>query len=243
MPVNPFGIRKRGRGDVWRHYANLLRDDKVRGALRGADGGPMDKTAKSAAEDTDSEGTKELMTLLSGIGRKDGPFLFADRLYDAAASVLARASYKLEDVKPIVKTSAADPRLLGAFVSAAINKVISGSDVVELEVQGRKIPYLGMCMSKGTVIINGDGGWRTGFAMSGGNLIVRGDVGDMAAASMSGGAFVAMRNAGNYAGSFMTDGIIGIMGKMGCEGACITGGRVFVGSISTGTFSIFSQKS
>jgi formylmethanofuran dehydrogenase subunit C len=103
---------------------------------------------------------------------------------------------------------------------------IRGSPSGDLRIEGdlASVKGLGIGMSGGRMVIEGNVGMHVGAGMTGGEIEVRGDAADWAGAEMSGGLLRVRGNAGNRAGSAyrgsrfgMRGGVILIHGSAGHE--------------------------
>jgi formylmethanofuran dehydrogenase subunit C len=99
-----------------------------------------------------------------------------------------------------------------------------------------RVKYLGMKMSAGEIVIEGNADMYVGSWMSGGKITVKGNVDSFAGTGMKGGELTIMGNAGNYTGSAyrgdwrgMQGGRIRVMGNVGSDtGYFMNGGEIIV---------------
>ncbi len=113
--------------------------------------------------------------------------------------------------------------------TAADTKVVVKGDV-------SRVKYLGMKMSAGELVIEGNADMYVGAWMTGGTLTVKGDVDSFAGTGMKGGELTIMGNAGNYTGSAyrgdwrgMQGGRIRVKGNVRSDtGYFMNGGEIIV---------------
>jgi formylmethanofuran dehydrogenase subunit C len=91
---------------------------------------------------------------------------------------------------------------------------VSGRANGELRLEGdlSRVKLVGIGMSGGRIVIDGNVGMHVGSAMSGGEIVVEGDAGDWAGEEMSGGRIVIKGNAGHMVGCAIRGSPIGILG-------------------------------
>jgi formylmethanofuran dehydrogenase subunit C len=91
---------------------------------------------------------------------------------------------------------------------------VSGRANGELRLEGdlSRVKLVGIGMSGGRIVIDGNVGMHVGSAMSGGEIVVAGDAGDWAGEEMSGGRIVIKGNAGHMVGCAIRGSPIGILG-------------------------------
>lgn len=100
-----------------------------------------------------------------------------------------------------------------------------------------RVKYIGMKMSAGEVIVEGNPDMYVGAWMQGGKLHVKGNVGHFAGIAMKGGELVVDGNAGGYLGAAyrgdwrgMQGGVIRVKGNAGSDiGTFMNGGTIIVG--------------
>jgi formylmethanofuran dehydrogenase subunit C len=100
-----------------------------------------------------------------------------------------------------------------------------------------RVKYLGMKMSAGEMVIEGNADMYVGAWMAGGKLTVKGNVDAFAATGMKGGELLIEGNAGNYLGSAyrgdwrgMQGGLIRVGGNAGSDiGTFMNGGTIIIG--------------
>jgi len=116
-----------------------------------------------------------------------------------------------------------------AGATAAETKIVVKGDV-------KKVKYLGMKMSAGELVIEGNADLYVGAWMSGGKLLAKGNVEAFAATGMKGGELIIEGNAGNYLGAAyrgdwrgMSGGKILVKGNAGSDlGMYMLGGEITV---------------
>jgi formylmethanofuran dehydrogenase subunit C len=96
-----------------------------------------------------------------------------------------------------------------------------------------KVKRVGMGMTKGEIVINGNGGMHLGEKMSGGKITVNGNAGGWTGSSMKGGVIEIHGDASDYLASpyrgtsvGMLGGEIVVDGKVGSDSACYMKGGV-----------------
>ena len=117
-----------------------------------------------------------------------------------------------------------------AGATAADTKVIVNGDL-------SRVKYIGMKMTAGEVVVNGNADMYVGAWMIGGKITVNGNVDAFAGTGMKGGEIVINGNAGNYLGSAyrgdwrgMSGGKITVKGDAGSDlGTFMNGGEIVVG--------------
>ena len=100
-----------------------------------------------------------------------------------------------------------------------------------------RVKYIGMKMTAGEVVVNGNADMYVGAWMQGGKITVNGNVDAFAGTGMKGGELRINGNAGNYLGSAyrgewrgMTGGKIVVTGSAGSDiGTFINGGEIIIG--------------
>ena len=114
------------------------------------------------------------------------------------------------------------------------------SDEIEIRGDASRVKWIGRGMTRGRMLIRGNGGMHLGSGMTGGAITVTGNVSDWLGAEMKGGTIRVQGNAGGqvgaaYRGSLngMSDGTIVVQGSAGLEvgmrmkrGLIVVGGRV-----------------
>ena len=116
-----------------------------------------------------------------------------------------------------------------AGTTAADTKIIVRGDV-------KKVKYLGMKMSAGEMVIEGDADMYVGAWMTGGKILAKGSVDAFAATAMKGGELTIEGNAGNYLGAAyrgdwrgMSGGKISVKGNAGSDiGMYMLGGEIVI---------------
>ena len=112
------------------------------------------------------------------------------------------------------------------------------ADSTKIIVKGdvSKVKYLGMKMSAGELVIEGNADLYVGAWMSGGKLLAKGNVGAFSATGMKGGELIIEGNAGNYLGAAyrgdwrgMSGGKILVKGNGGSDiGMYMNGGEMVI---------------
>ena len=116
-----------------------------------------------------------------------------------------------------------------AGVTAADTKIVIKGDV-------SKVKYLGMKMSAGELVIEGNTDQYVGAWMTGGKILAKGNIEAFAATGMKGGELIIEGNAGNYLGAAyrgdwrgMSGGKILVKGNAGSDiGMYMLGGEIVV---------------
>lgn len=114
--------------------------------------------------------------------------------------------------------------------TAADTKIVVAGDVP-------KVKYIGMKMTDGEVVVNGNADMYVGAWMEGGTLTVNGNVDAFAGTGMTGGELIINGDAGNYLGAAyrgdwrgMQGGLIRVAGNAGSDiGYFMRGGQIIVG--------------
>jgi formylmethanofuran dehydrogenase subunit C len=109
----------------------------------------------------------------------------------------------------------------------------------KIAVYGNVGDWAGSMMKGGEIEIHGNVGNYSGapyrgskLGMQGGKIIVHGNVGNEAGAQMKGGMIKIYGNAGQFVGFRMRDGAIYVQKDCaGRAGACMVGGKIFVGGM------------
>lgn len=113
--------------------------------------------------------------------------------------------------------------------NAADTKIILKGDLT-------RIKYIGMKMSAGEIIIEGNADMYVGAWMTGGKITAKGNIGAFAGTAMKGGEIIVDGNAGNYLGAAyrgdwrgMQGGKIHVKGNAGSDvGTFMNGGEIIV---------------
>ena len=100
-----------------------------------------------------------------------------------------------------------------------------------------RVKYIGMKMTAGEVVVNGDADMYVGGWMAGGKITVNGNIDAFAGLGMTGGELIVNGNAGNYLGAAyrgdwrgMQGGEIRVSGNAGSDvGTFMRGGTIVVG--------------
>ncbi|WP_342643560.1 formylmethanofuran dehydrogenase subunit C [Rhodoligotrophos ferricapiens] len=116
---------------------------------------------------------------------------------------------------------------------------ISGDDAQSLRFEGgsERFDYVGLKMSGGSIIVEGDVGQQAGRLMSGGEVTIKGNAGRLAGSGMAGGVIEIRGQAGDLAGgplpgemAGMRGGVLRIAGNAGAR----AGDRMRRGLIAIG---------
>ncbi len=75
-----------------------------------------------------------------------------------------------------------------------------------------RVDHIGLAMTAGELIVDGDVGHHLGTAQSGGHIEVRGNAGDLAGAERSGGSLTVRGNVADYAGGALPGSMDGMRG-------------------------------
>lgn len=113
--------------------------------------------------------------------------------------------------------------------TAADTKIVIKGDLT-------RIKYIGMKMSAGEIVIDGNADMYVGAWMSGGKITAKGNIDAFAGTAMKGGEIIVEGNAGNYLGAAyrgdwrgMQGGRIHVKGNAGSDtGTFMTGGEIIV---------------
>jgi formylmethanofuran dehydrogenase subunit C len=126
---------------------------------------------------------------------------------------------------------------LGAYFTVAGDAGETAADT-QIVVKGdtSRVKYIGMKMSAGEVVVEGNTDMYTGAWMRGGKLHVKGSVDAFAGTAMKGGEFTIDGDAGNYLGAAyrgdwrgMQGGVIHVKGNVGSDmGYFMNGGTIIV---------------
>lgn len=195
---------------------------------------------------THKKGLKDIESLLKGYNHsplatthlldiseqfsEKGEFSYGKR-YLKGVELTKNLKYTLKDVEELTKNIGLirqDP-YFGVFLSVLINKVITKEDKIVLTLDG-KLNGLGMCLQKGTVVIEGDLHDNTGAYMEGGKLIVKGNTNNLTGHSMKGGELIIKGNTNDWTGNFMEGGKVTVEGNAGSY----TGSYMRLGEITIG---------
>jgi formylmethanofuran dehydrogenase subunit C len=127
---------------------------------------------------------------------------------------------------------------LGEFFDVS-GKGGPSADKTKLIVNGdlRKIKYIGMKMTAGEIVVNGNTDMYTGAWMNGGSITVNGNVDSFAGIGMEGGSLTINGNAKDYLGAAyrgdwrgMLGGTITVKGNVGSDtGFSMNGGTIDIG--------------
>lgn len=117
-----------------------------------------------------------------------------------------------------------------AGATAAETKIVVNGDL-------SRVKYIGMKMTGGEVVVNGNADMYVGAWMQGGKITVNGNVDAFAGTGMKGGELVINGNAGNYLGAAyrgdwrgMQGGKITVTGNAGSDiGTFMNGGEIVIG--------------
>lgn len=172
-------------------------------------------------------------TVTLTITNQPGLFLEADCI-----SPDAFAGKKREEIVDLPVYIGREVHRLGDFfevsgqagATAAETKVVVNGDL-------SRVKYIGMKMTAGEVVVNGNADMYVGAWMQGGRITVNGNVDAFAGTGMKGGEIVINGNAGNYLGSAyrgdwrgMAGGKIVVKGDAGSDlGTFMNGGEIVVG--------------
>jgi formylmethanofuran dehydrogenase subunit C len=99
-----------------------------------------------------------------------------------------------------------------------------------------RVKYIGLGMTDGEIIVNGDADLHVGAEMEGGSITVNGNAESYAGREMKGGILTIMGNTKEYCGTSyigewrgMTGGIINVHGNAGKQVAdCMSGGEIYI---------------
>ena len=150
---------------------------------------------------------------------------------------------------------------IGDLFDVKVDSSISGELTIKIEGNVGTVRNIGLRMSMGQVIVDGDVGMHLGEEMSGGSIVVSGNAGSWAGSQMNDGTIEIKGNAGNYIGAayrgstkgmnggkviihgnaghevgcFMRNGLIKILGNVGIfAGIHMSKGTIFVQGSSLG---------
>jgi len=152
------------------------------------------------------------------------PDAFAGKKADEIADLpvyIGREQHRLGDFFEVSGKAAATP---------AETKIVVNGDL-------SRVKYIGMKMTGGEVVVNGNADMYVGAWMQGGKITVNGNVDAFAGTGMKGGELIIKGNAGNYLGAAyrgdwrgMAGGKISVAGNAGSDlGTFMTGGEIVVG--------------
>ncbi|MDD2474001.1 MULTISPECIES: formylmethanofuran dehydrogenase subunit C [unclassified Methanoculleus] len=148
------------------------------------------------------------------------------------------AGKKTEEIVDLPVYIGKEPHRLGDFFEVAGRTGATPAET-KIVVNGdlSRVKYIGMKMTDGEVVVNGDADMYVGAWMQGGKITVNGNVDAFAGTGMKGGEIVIKGNAGNYLGAAyrgdwrgMQGGKITVMGNAGSDiGTFMNGGEIVVG--------------
>lgn len=162
------------------------------------------------------------------------------KLYLEADSITpdAFAGKKAEEIADLPVYVGKEQHRLGDFfevsgragATPAETKIVVNGDL-------SRVKYIGMKMTDGEVVVNGNADMYVGAWMQGGKITVNGNVDAFAGTGMKGGEIAINGNAGNYLGAAyrgdwrgMADGKIRVKGNAGSDiGTFMNGGEIVIG--------------
>lgn len=150
----------------------------------------------------------------------------------------AFAGKKAEEIAGLPVYIGRDEHKLGEFfevsgkagATAAETKIVVKGDL-------SRVKYIGMKMTGGEIVVDGNADMYVGAWMQGGKITVNGNVDAFAGTGMKGGELIIKGNAGNYLGAAyrgdwrgMSGGKITVAGNAGSDlGTFMTGGEIVIG--------------
>ena len=163
----------------------------------------------------------------------------APTLYLEAENVTpdALAGKSLDQIRALPVFMGNEQYTLGDYFDVAGASGATAADT-RIVVKGdvSRVKYLGMKMSAGELVIEGNADMYGGAWMTGGTLTAKGNVDSFAGTGMKGGELTIMGNAGNYTGSAyrgdwrgMQGGKLRVKGNVGSDtGYFMNGGEIIV---------------
>ncbi|MBU4501823.1 MAG: hypothetical protein KKA79_04470 [Nanoarchaeota archaeon] len=134
-------------------------------------------------------------------------------VYDRASAMIENLEYTLKDVEELSRrTEIGVSIILGLYISALINRIITEKDIVTLS-PNEKLSCLGIYMPKGTMIIQRDVNNYVGAFMKSGNIMVKGNAMEYSGHHMKGGSIEILGNVTNHTGSGNEGGKITVDGN------------------------------
>ena len=150
----------------------------------------------------------------------------------------AFAGKKAEEIADLHVYVGREQHRLGDFFEVS-GKTGSTPETTKIVVNGdlSRVKYIGMKMTGGEIVVNGNADMYVGAWMQGGRITVNGNVDAFAGTGMKGGELVINGNAGNYLGAAyrgdwrgMSGGKIIVAGNAGSDiGTFMTGGEIIIG--------------
>ncbi|MEM5832371.1 MAG: hypothetical protein QXT38_03630, partial [Candidatus Aenigmatarchaeota archaeon] len=90
--------------------------------------------------------------------------------YEISSDELNSINYSLKDIENLCPVIKGNKYKIGVYISAAINKIIKDGEEVRLNFRNKRIDFIGLYLSKGKIIVEGNAGDCVGFKMNGGNI-------------------------------------------------------------------------
>ncbi|MEM5881796.1 MAG: hypothetical protein QXJ14_03705 [Candidatus Aenigmatarchaeota archaeon] len=174
-------------------------------------------SAKKYLDSIERSGVNKLLNIFKEIEEeiKNTEFIIYSSFYEMVSKELNFITYSLKDIEDLCPIIKGDEDRIGIYISAAINKIIKDGDEVRLNFRNRRIDFIGMYLSKGKVIVEGDVGNNVGHGMKGGSIHIKGNARSYIGYEMENGNIIVKGNAGDFVGSWMKGGSIHIKGNAG----------------------------
>ena len=168
-------------------------------------------SAKKYLDSIERSGVNELLSVFEKM--KDVEFDYYSSFYEIFSKELNFITYSLKDIEDLCPIIKGDEDRIGIYISAAINKIIKDGDEVRLNFRNRRIDFIGMYLSKGKVIVEGDAGDSFGRLMKGGSIHIKGNARSYVGYEMENGSIIVEGNARDNVGSGMKGGSIIVEGN------------------------------
>jgi len=133
--------------------------------------------------------------------------------YELAEKITKKINPDQKDLEHLSELIKNEKKWLSIYFSALVNKIIDEDDIMTFNFY-EQLCCLGSYLEKGTLVIEGNTGTRTGFKMKGGNIQVQGNATHWTGLYMEGGIIHIQGNAGESTGWGMKDGEIHVDGKI-----------------------------
>ncbi|MEM2174767.1 MAG: hypothetical protein QXI58_04000, partial [Candidatus Micrarchaeia archaeon] len=179
-------------------------------------------SAKKYLDSIERSGVNELLSVFEKM--KDVEFDYYSSFYEIFSKELNFITYSLKDIEDLCPIIKGDEDKIGVYISAVINKIIKDEDEVRLNFGDRRINFIGMYLSKGKIIVEGNAGDFVGSWMKGGSIHIKGNGRNYVGYEMGNGNIIVEGNAGGFVGCRMKGGIIHIKGNAGSFVGCYSKG-------------------
>jgi len=163
---------------------------------------------------------------------KNGPKLNEiNTIYSLSMELIEGLKYDKKDLEKLSEKLVLikEKTNMGFYFSALVNNIIGDDDTITLSFENI-LSYLGFCLEKGTLVIEGNTGYGTGWSMKGGLMVVEGYAGRNTGADMESGKLVINGDIiDEFLGFGMEDGEIVVNGNVhSLAGTHMKGGKITI---------------